>query len=636
MCGIAGFLGPVRTDEPTVAAALSRALAHRGPDGEGVEGFDVGAGRRLVLVHRRLSIIDLSEFGHQPMRDPASGSVVSYNGEIYNYRALRAELEGAGERFRSQSDTEVLLRTYARRGLGALDAVQGMFAFALWDAPQRRLILAVDPLGIKPLYWHSRPDGSLAFASEIRALLDAGLVPRKADAAGLESYLAYGAVQGPTTAIAGVQALPAGCYLTVAANGRVEGPKRYWSPSFPPAGVPASDRAHAVERLGELLDQVSEEHLISDVPVALFLSGGVDSSALAAFASRRTRGLKSFSVTFAEGAWSEAPHSREVARRLGLDHSELTLSPEDLLSSLPRALDALDQPTLDGTNVFVLSRAVREAGIKVALSGQGGDEVFAGYPTFRQVPRALRWRRRLSLVPPSGWRAAGAAWNAARSRRRTLPDKIGQFLDGPGDALGIYLLLRQVFAPATRRALFPGGPATELALPLELESELRAGADGLAPIDAVSLFELRAYMGQMLLRDGDVMSMAHGLEMRVPFLDRRVVDFVAALPGPMKVESRRPKPLLLDAAGGAVPDSVWNRSKQGFTFPWEEWLRGRLRPLAEEAMNDAGAFRALGMDPRETRRLWDAFLQRRPGLSWSRVWTLIVLREWSRRLRVTL
>ena len=636
MCGIAGFFGPARAAELTVTSALSQALAHRGPDGEGVAVIEVAAERRLVLVHRRLSIIDLSESGRQPMRDQASGTVVSYNGEIYNYRALRAELVGAGEQFLSQSDTEVLLRMYARDGLGALDLIQGMFAFALWDAPQRRLILAVDPLGIKPLYWHAGPDGSFAFASEVRALLDAGLVPRKADAAGLESYLTYGAVQGPTTAIAGVHALPAGCYLTVTDKCRIEGPKRYWSPAFAPSKAHSPARARAVEQLGELLDKVGGEHLVSDVPVAAFLSGGVDSSALAAFVSRRTRGLKSFSVTFGEGGWSEASHSREVARRLGLDHTELFLSADDLLANLPRALNAIDQPTLDGTNVYVISRAVRETGIKVALSGQGGDEVFGGYPTFRQVPRALRWRRRLSLLPASGWRAAGAAWNSVRARRRALPDKIGQFLDGPCDALGIYLLLRQVFAPTTRRALFPGGPATTLALPMELESELRTGAEGLDPIDAVSLFELRSYLGQMLLRDGDVMSMAHGLEVRVPFLDRRIVDFVAALPGPMKMESHRPKPLLLDAAEGAVPKSIWNRSKQGFTFPWEEWLRGRLRPFAEKAMNDKGAFDNLGVDSREVRRLWDAFLQRRPGLSWSRVWALIVLREWSRRLRISL
>lgn len=635
MCGIAGFLGPRRADEMELAGTLARALAHRGPDGEGVEGLDAGGGRRLVLVQRRLSILDLSERGRQPMRDPVSGDWIVYNGELYNFRVLRAELEGSGERFVSTGDTEVLLRAYARWGLGALDRLRGMFAFALWDDSERRLVLAADPLGIKPLYWRAGPGGTFAFASELRALLDAGLAPRKADSAGLESYLAYGAVQGPTTAIAGVRALQAGCVLSVHADGRVEGPRRYWRPAFAPAGAPAPERHETAARLASLLDEVTREHLESDVPVAAFLSGGVDSSALTAFTARHAPGLKTFSVAFAESAWSEGRYSRELAGRLGLEHCEIVLSPGDLLESLPRALAALDQPTLDGTNVFVISSAVREAGVKVALSGQGGDEVFGGYPTFRQVPRALRWKRRLSLVPALG-RAAGAAWTAARRRRRPLPDKIGQWLSEDGGPLEIYLLLRQVFAPETRRVLFPSGSGAALALPAELEAELREGAEGLDPIDAVSFFELRGYMGQMLLRDGDVMSMAHGLEVRVPFLDRRVVDFVAALPGSMKMERGRPKPLLLDAAGPAVPESVWARPKQGFTFPWEEWLRGPLRPMGDEAMNDAAVLRGLSLDPREVRRLWDAFQARRPGLSWSRVWSLIALREWAARQSVSL
>lgn len=635
MCGIAGFLGMRRPDEAEIAATLARRLAHRGPDGGGIEALDAGEGRRLSLVHRRLSILDLSERGRQPMRDPGTGDWIVYNGETYNFQALRSELEAVGETFRSQSDTEVLLRLYARFGLSVLERLQGMFAFALWDESERRLVLAVDPLGIKPLYWRSGPGGEFAFASEVRALLDAGLAPRKADPEGIESYLGYGAVQGPTTAISGVHALQAGCYLTVSADGRVEGPRRYWKPAFAPEGTPPPDRKKSVERLAGLLDQVVREHLVSDVPVAAFLSGGVDSSALAAFAARHAPGLKTFSVGFAEAAWSEAPYARDVAARLGLEHHEIVLSAEDLFSRLPDALAALDQPSLDGTNVFVISRAVREAGVKVALSGQGGDEVFGGYSTFRHVPRALRWRRRLALMPAAG-RAAGAVWTALRQRRRPLPDKIGQFLSGDGGALETYLLLRQVFAAETRRVLFPAGAGTPLGLPPELEAELRGGAEGLDPIDAVSLFELRGYMGQMLLRDGDVMSMAHGLEVRVPFLDRRVVDFVAALPGSMKLESGRPKPLLLDAASGAVPDSVWARPKQGFTFPWEEWLRGRLKPLGDAAMNDTATFQGLGLEPRVVLGLWNAFQERRPGLSWSRVWALIALREWAVRQRIAL
>lgn len=634
MCGIAGFLGRPRADERDIAGALARSLAHRGPDGEGVEFIDAGSDRRLALVHRRLSILDLSERGRQPMRDPGTGDWIAFNGEIYNFKALKSRLTSEGEAFRSESDTEVLLRLFARNGLGLLDEACGMFAFALWDASEKALILAVDPLGIKPLYWRSAPDGSFAFASEIRALLDAGLAERKADPQGLAGYLGYGAVQGPVTAIAGVNALQAGCFLRVSADGKVDGPKRYWRPPFGQEGSAAPSRSDAVERLRATLDQVAHEHLVSDVPVSVFLSGGVDSTALASFASRHAKGLKSFSVGFAEAEWSEAEYSREVAGRLGLDHQELTLTAEDLLGRLPRALDAMDQPTLDGTNVFVISEAVRAAGVKVALSGQGGDEVFGGYSTFRLVPRALRWARPLALAPAAGRRAAAAAWAATRGRE--IPGKIEQFLREGGDALSTYLLMRQVFAPETRARLFPAGAGARSALPEALSQELSLGSVGLDPVDAVSLFELRSYLGQMLLRDGDVMSMAHGLEVRVPFLDRRVVDLVAALPGPMKLEAGRPKPLLLDAAAGAVPRSVWARPKQGFTFPWEQWLRGRLKPLGDEAMNDAAAWGSLGLEPLEVKRLWDGFQERRNGLSWSRVWALIALREWAVRRKVTL
>ncbi|MBI3565184.1 MAG: asparagine synthase (glutamine-hydrolyzing) [Elusimicrobia bacterium] len=635
MCGIAGFLGPRRDDEAGICATLARSLAHRGPDGEGTAGLDAGAGRRLALVHRRLAILDLSENGRQPMRDEATGNTVVFNGEIYNFRELRAELEAAGDAFRSRSDTEVLLRGYARWGEGVLDRLQGMFAFALWDAGRRRLLLAVDPLGVKPLYWRRAPDGSVAFASEVRALLEAGLAERRADPEALQGYLAYGAVQGPVTAVRGVRSLQAGTLLWVDADGRAGEPRAYWRPRFARDGEARPGRKEAVERLRALLDAAARDHLVSDVPVALFLSGGVDSSALAAFAARHQPGLKTFSVGFAESEWSEAGHARLVASRLGLEHRELVLSDADLLGGLPAALDALDQPTLDGTNVFVISQAVRDAGVKVALSGQGGDEVFGGYSTFRDVPRALKWGRPLALAPAAG-RAAAAAWSAARRPSRPIPDKIGQFLAGGGGALEVCMLLRQVFAPETRRALFPAGDGTALALPAPLEEDLRSVAAGAGTVDAVSWFELRGYLGQMLLRDGDVMSMAHSLEVRVPFLDRRVVEFVASLPGEMKMDPRRPKPLLLDAAAGAVPDEVWSRPKQGFTFPWEEWLRGRLKPLGDEAMNDAATFRGLGFEPREVRRLWDAFQARRPGLSWSRVWALIALREWAMRRRMAL
>lgn len=380
------------------------------------------------------------------------------------------------------------------------------------------------------------------------------------------------------------------------------------------------------------------QHLVSDVPVGAFLSGGIDSSALVAIASQYSRDLRTFSVTFAEEKFSEAPYSREVARLHSLNHTELCLSESDLLSRLPRAVDALDQPTLDGTNVYVISQAVREAGVTVALSGQGGDELFGGYPTFRQVPAAYRLRRRLGIVPSSLWRILGGIWNTVQSRRRVIPDKLGQFLIGDGSAYATYFLLRQVFPPSVRRELFPdGGQGTSgEGLPSPQAVALREACASLDPVNLISFLELRTYLANMLLRDGDVMSMAHGLEVRVPFLDRRIVEFMARLPGSIKMHRVLPKPLLLRPLGSRILPAVYTRPKQGFTFPWHHWLRQQLRRFAETALGDSKTFCNLGMEPKGVQRLWQSFLEDRPGISWSRIWTLIVLREWAVRHEVTL
>ncbi len=630
MCGIAGFLGAPRPDEATVTASLAAALAHRGPDDQGIQGIDVTGGRRAMFIHRRLAIIDLSPLGKQPMHDPASGNWITFNGEIYNFESVRADLQH-GEVFRSKSDTEVMLRLYARDGVGMLDRIQGMFAFALWDAQRQRMLLAVDPLGIKPLYWAHGPDGAFCFASEVQALLGARLVERRLDPTGMAGYLSYGAVQGPATMVAGVRALQAGSYLYVDADGTVDGPRHYWRPAFCSAPLDGRARTEVVDELSHLLRSVTREHLIADVPVAVFLSGGIDSTALASFAAPASPGLKSFSVSFTEGEFSEAEYSQATARRLALDHQELVLTPDELLRRLPDALAAADQPSIDGTNVFVLSRMVREAGVKVALSGQGGDEVFGGYSTFRDVSNGLAWRRRLAVVPDWSWRASARLWNAARAGSRGLPDKIGQFLGNGGGVIETCLLLRQLLPPSTVRELFHSYAGSDLGIPPELADEFERGTANLDPINAVSFLELRGYLGQTLLRDGDVMSMAHGLEVRVPYLDRRLVDFVAALPGSLKMERNRPKPLLLDAARGGVDPHIWARPKQGFTFPWEHWLRGPLKPLGDAAFADRATFEGIGIDATKAAELWAGFQARTPGITWPRVWALIVLQDWTTR-----
>ncbi len=640
MCGIAGYLGPRCESLATLAGCLAQSLGHRGPDDEGRQFVSITnrPDRSLLLVHRRLSIIDLSSRAHQPMHDPVTGNWIVYNGENYNFKDMREIMQRNGVEFNSHSDTEVILKGYTWKGLEILNDIYGMFAFALWDATRNELLLAVDPVGIKPLYYWVGSQGEFLFASEIRALLGSGLMPKRIDPVGLEGYLSYGAVQGPHTIIAGIRALLPGTYLTVTADGRISGPHTYWAPPF----VSEDKEMLSIDKIGgdirDLLEHVVRQHLVSDVPLGVFLSGGIDSSSLVAIASKYTSDLRTFSVTFSEEEYSEAPYSREVARQYGLDHTELCLSESDLLSRLPCALDSLDQPTLDGTNVFVISQAVRGAGVKVVLSGQGGDEVFGGYPTFRQVPAAYGWRQRLGVVPHSVWMIIGRIWNTVQSRRRVIPDKLGQFLSDDGSAYATYFLLRQLFPPSSRRALFPqdGLETSREGLPRSEAVALQQACASLDPVNLVSLLELRTYLANMLLRDGDVMSMAHGLEVRVPFLDRRVVEFMAQLPGSSKMDKVLPKPLLLRALGERIPPAVYQRPKQGFTFPWLQWLQRQLRPLAEEALLDSDTYENLGMNPYVVREMWRSFLEGRPGISWSRIWALIVLREWSVRQKVAL
>lgn len=622
MCGIAGYLGPRPADAEDLARRLSGALAHRGPDSEGTRVLDLKSGRCLALAHRRLSIIDLSRAADQPMEDPETGDLLVVNGEIYNYKELRGSLAG---RFTTESDTEVLLKGLAA-GPGFIDKARGMFAFAFWDSSRAELTLAVDPMGIKPLYY-ARTEGGLVFASEVRALLSSGLVDRAPEPAALEGVLAYGAVQAPLTAIKGVRALLPGERLVARVDGSVRGPETYWRPPFGETeSSPGAEEA--VEAVREAFTRAVRSHLVSDVPVGAFLSGGVDSGALAAAAGGE---LKTFSVVFSEGEFSEAPYSRALAEKLGLDHTELKLSGEDCLAGLPGALDAMDQPTLDGVNVYLLSRAVRGQGIKTAFTGQGGDELFGGYDTFRLVPKAHAARSSLRFIPGLLWRAAGAAWSFGGSAGRPYRDKIGQFLAGEGDILSIYLLRRQLFPPGFRRKLLADAGGADEGLPGGAAELLRGACEGLDPVNAVSLLDMRTYLANTLLRDGDFMSMAHGLEVRVPFLDRDLVELVARLPGALKLDPELPKPLLLRAAGAAIPREVWRRPKRGFVLPWPRWLKGPLRRFVDEALRDSSAFGKLEMDNAPALDLWKKFLEGGGSALWSRVWALAALREWAVR-----
>jgi asparagine synthase (glutamine-hydrolysing) len=634
MCGIVGIIG---LNAPVPAEILERAtqsLAHRGPDDGGTillrnsEGSRSGQEIEIGLGNRRLAILDLSPLGHQPMHDPATGNWIVYNGELYNFREVRSRLEQAGLRFTSHSDTEVILKSYAHWGENCLDEFRGMFAFAIWDAQRRSLFIARDPMGIKPLYFY-QSDRYFIFSSEVRTLLGTGLVPRVIDPAGLINFLTFGSVYDPNTLIEGVSALPAGHSLTWK-EGKLALSK-YWDlidPDQPDRSAGAETRAQSQEQVTAMLDDCVRMQLVSDVPVGVFLSGGIDSSSLVGILSRNHVTPSTFSIVFRESDYSEAEHSRAIAKHFRTDHHEITVSQSDLFAAIDPAIQSMDQPTIDGINTYFVSQRTRAAGVKVALSGLGGDEIFAGYSTFRTVPRMERFAHAWNNVPAL-LHVPLANIFAALTPTGDQNRKLTALLRNGSSAVHPYFLARMLFAPEQRDKLLnqsAGDPAAFLRAQKPLIETL-SHAQSLDPINRVSYLEARCYMLNTLLRDSDSMSMAHGLEVRVPLIDHRLARRVLALPGRSKLDARTPKPLLVRALAGQLPENIVHRPKRGFTLPFEHWLRDELRPLVEESLSRIGdgPLGALISQP-AARGVWQDFLAGRT--SWSRPWSLYVLQRW--------
>jgi asparagine synthase (glutamine-hydrolysing) len=628
MCGIFGIVSREGDVSRDVLARALKCLAHRGPDDSGAVVIDGSASApcQLGFAHSRLSIIDLSPLGHQPMQDPVSGNWIVFNGEIYNFRELRKELEAAGVEFKSHSDTEVILAAYRVWGESCLTRLGGMFAFALWDAPRKRLLLARDPMGIKPLYYQ-QSTRNFIFASEVRTLLQTGLVPRKLDPTGVVSYLEFGSVYEPWTIVEGVMAVPPGHVLMVD-NGSVSS-REYWNP------LQASSRAKSDassgngittgDQLSGILRDAVLSHLVSDVPVGVFLSGGIDSSALVAVLSHNGVRANTFSLVFQEEEFNEGQYSREVVRRFGTEHQEIPVSQQDTLAVLPEALCAMDQPTIDGINTYLVSAKTRAAGVKVALTGLGADEMFAGYSNFRRVPRMEVLSERFGRLPRLARRplSASVALFAGKGDRSR---KLAQLATDHDSIVHPYFLVRMLFGAAEREALFstPNYQASQQSLDCVLQKSVTAG-ESLDPVNRVSYLESHFYMRNTLLRDSDFMSMAHGLELRVPFLDRALVEACFRIRGDKKLQGDRPKSLLLANLGVELPREIVNRPKRGFTLPFERWLRGEMRPVVEDALLN-GSWDQTSISARAVREVWNRFLARET--SWSRPWSLFVLAQW--------
>jgi len=626
---------------------MTAAMRHRGPDDEG---FLAGNPRApgLALGMRRLSIIDLAR-GRQPIWNETKDVAVVYNGELYNYRELRERLSLCGHRFATQSDTEILVHAWEEWGEDSLTELRGMFAFALLDLRRRYatapiLFLARDPMGIKPLYYTQTPDG-FAFASEVRALLASGAVPKRLSQDAVTAYLLFGSVSEPVTLVEGVFSLPPGhrMLLQVPERRRTPRARPWWDPTISPAARDVSkprDLSSAAKKLRPLLEDAVRTHLIADVPVGLFLSSGLDSGAIAALAAQARGGIESFTLTFPGTAFDEAELARVAANRFKTKHAEIPLSGESVLSRLDEALAALDQPTMDGINTYFVSWGARQVGLKVALSGLGGDELFAGYPTFVDTPRLARLIRCAWFVPAPVRRMTAPLVAVLASRQRS-PDaarKAAAAWAYPDAMPHPYYFARTLFPPGPlQRVIEPRfRPSTVGADGVTLEPTwlgwLERTADEarkLESVGGISWLEMRTYMAGTLLRDTDTVSMARSLEVRVPLLDTPLVEFIGSLSDAARRRPGAQKALLAEALGDLLPQEILAQRKRTFTLPWEEWLRRPLRARIEASFSDPAPPLAPYLRPEGVRSVWTDFLAGKT--TWSRPWSLYVLNEWCRR-----
>lgn len=646
MCGISGAIGACGPEMQAAVTRMQSHLIHRGPDDAGQWHTVDEAQRGVSLAHRRLAIIDLSTRGRQPMQDPATGHVVCYNGEIYNYRALRRQLQARGHHFQSDSDTEVLLKAYAQWGLGCLDYLQGIFAFALWDARHGELHLVRDRLGVKPLYYAAvggeGGQRTLLFASELRALLGSELVARQLDPTAMAQTVWHGFPIEPRTMVAGAFMLEAGHHFKARPDGTITAPRRYWQ--VPEAKCKANATASAESATKRALTDAVESRLVSDAPLGVFLSGGVDSTAVAAVAARASaEPVRTFSVTFDEAGFDESNYANEVARAIGTNHHPLHLTEARFVGQLEDALASLDQPSFDALNTYFISQAVREAGLTVALAGTGGDELFGGYRTFADLPWARRWAKRARYWPETTKRALASTARHFTSHRKAAAapqqrwGKVADVLNTDGDLTALYqteyaLFTREFF---TRLIETDHAPLTFGLESHQIEAR-RAAVSQRTPLAAIAYLERQMFLGQRLLRDTDAASMANALEVRVPFLDHRIWQSAAGLSDRQRFEPIGRKRLLRELTEPEVPGELFDRPKAGFELPIERWLRGRLQPTVDATLRDERLCRSVGLSPTAVADLWRAFQDKAPGIYWSRVWSLFTLLRWCQTHNVTL
>jgi asparagine synthase (glutamine-hydrolysing) len=629
MCGIAGIAATDRLhpDEPARAVQMRDVLTHRGPDGAGLH-----VATRCALAHRRLSIVDLAG-GHQPLANEDETIWVSYNGEIYNHAEVRRELEAAGHRYRTRSDTETIVHAYEEWGDDCVDRFRGMFAFAIWDERRQRLLLVRDRLGVKPLYWAIVPPTSdrgerLIFGSEIKALLESGLLEARENRSVLSELLATRYTSGADTLFQGIFKLLPGHRL-VYEQGRVS-IARYWDV---PQDDNRADRSTArdadlVEQFRALLDESVRLRLMADVPLGAFLSGGIDSTAVAALMARQTtRPIETFSVAFEDRAFNELDYSRQAARALGARIHEVVVSDDDFFAALPRMVWHEDEPIAHPSSVplHFVSMLARQH-VKVVLTGEGSDELLAGYGKY---PRAL-----------FNWRAGGAyealvpAWGR-RAIASTLLPRLGgvvgryasrSFLAVPRDAGSMFLDTFAGMPLAIQRDLLD--PSVHGQDPYAASLQYFDSAPGRPVLDRLLYTDIKTYLVELLMKQ-DQMSMSASIESRVPFLDHRLVEFAARLPAHLKLSGLTTKRILRDAMAGVIPDTILSRPKMGFPVPFGRWMAGRWHTVARDVLLDSRTRQRGIIVPARVERL---LAEHRSGrrAAGDTVWALLNLELWHR------
>ncbi|MBU1109740.1 MAG: asparagine synthase (glutamine-hydrolyzing) [Candidatus Riflebacteria bacterium] len=610
MCGIAGiwFFKEGANSEPI--EKMARALSHRGPDGLGTAELIKS---QLFFAHTRLAIIDLSERGAQPLFDKTNENCITFNGEIYNYQQLRRTLTNEGYEFESDTDTEVILKAYDCWGEECTGHLRGIFAFAIWNSKKREVFVARDHMGVKPLYFYS--DSELfIFGSEVRAILSSNLVKKKLSSEGLVSYLSYGSVQEPFTMVDKVNSLPPACSMTIFQSSKTT-KKTYWS-MFPLKTLEKS-LCESYEEIKNILLESTKLQLIADVPLGAFLSGGIDSSAIVSLMRASGKeNIKTFNLVFPGSIYDESSFAQKIAKKFHTEHHELELTSSTFVKFADKAIADFDQPSMDGLNTWFVAKLTREAGLKVALSGAGGDELFAGYNCFSK----------------------------ARKIRQFAPflQKLPGFIGIMGEALAPKVIIRKAFEAINfafdpyflARNLFSEKQIENMLDPQLLKigrnwfpqaySELTSNVKNLDEVNAISILEMQTYLLSTLLRDTDQMSMAHALEVRVPLLDHLLVESVMKIHGDLKIIPPH-KSLLVNAVGN-LPPHCYERPKQGFVMPFEDWLQ---KAFSEEMLSFFTTSTQSIFPGKSLKKIWQDFSHGRTD--WTRVWSLFVLSKWMKK-----